>query len=74
MAGVPKLMRQMTAGDDEVPASGTANKLVFDDSWEHEVTNGGASQRVVLLINFWHPGLPPEQRTLAMDHGGYEPV
>ena len=33
MAGVSKLMRQMTAGDDEVPASGTANKLVFDDSW-----------------------------------------
>ena len=48
--------------------------LVFDDSWEHEVTHDGDSQRVVLLINFWHPGLPPEKRSLEMDHGGYEPV
>lgn len=33
--------------------------LVFDDSWEHEVWNDSDSPRVVLLINFWHPSLPP---------------
>lgn len=35
--------------------------LVFDDSWEHEVWNGGSRSRVVLLVNFWHPDLPREQ-------------
>lgn len=33
--------------------------IVFDDSWEHEVWNNSDRPRVVLLINFWHPGLPP---------------
>eukprot|EP00929_Paragymnodinium_shiwhaense_P076452 TRINITY_DN39313_c0_g1_i2.p1 TRINITY_DN39313_c0_g1~~TRINITY_DN39313_c0_g1_i2.p1 ORF type:complete len:280 (+),score=25.47 TRINITY_DN39313_c0_g1_i2:84-842(+) len=31
--------------------------LIFDDSWEHEVWNNGTADRVVLLINFWHPDL-----------------
>mmetsp|Transcript_7233 Transcript_7233/g.15656 ORF Transcript_7233/g.15656 Transcript_7233/m.15656 type:complete len:248 (+) Transcript_7233:42-785(+) len=35
--------------------------LVFDDSWEHEVWNCGDRVRVVLLINFWHPDLPPQK-------------
>lgn len=35
--------------------------LVFDDSWEHEVWNGGCVSRVVLLVNFWHPDLQPEE-------------
>jgi aspartyl/asparaginyl beta-hydroxylase (cupin superfamily) len=31
--------------------------LVFDDSFEHEVWNKSDSERVVLLIQFWHPDL-----------------
>eukprot|EP00927_Polykrikos_kofoidii_P038053 TRINITY_DN32315_c0_g1_i2.p1 TRINITY_DN32315_c0_g1~~TRINITY_DN32315_c0_g1_i2.p1 ORF type:complete len:316 (+),score=45.84 TRINITY_DN32315_c0_g1_i2:104-1051(+) len=33
--------------------------IVFDDSWEHEVWNESTRSRVVLLVNFWHPDLPP---------------
>lgn len=33
--------------------------LVFDDSFEHEVEHNGKEPRVVLLVNFWHPGLDP---------------
>jgi aspartate beta-hydroxylase len=32
---------------------------VFDDSFEHEAWNEGDAVRVVLLINFWHPDIPP---------------
>lgn len=31
--------------------------LVFDDSYEHEVTHDGDADRIVLLVNFWHPAL-----------------
>jgi len=33
--------------------------LVFDDSFEHEVTHAASSDcdRIVLLIDFWHPDL-----------------
>jgi aspartate beta-hydroxylase len=31
--------------------------LVFDDSFEHEAWNNGDSERIVLLIQFWHPEL-----------------
>jgi aspartate beta-hydroxylase len=31
--------------------------LVFDDSFEHEVWNKSDCERVVLLIQFWHPDL-----------------
>ena len=48
--------------------------LVFDDSWEHEVVHEGASDRVVLLLNFWHPQLPPAERRIEFDTGGYEPT
>ena len=36
--------------------------LVFDDSFEHEVVNDGATPRVILLMNFWHPDFPEEWR------------
>merc|ERR1711924_415793 len=35
--------------------------IVFDDSWEHEVNHCGASPRVVLLVNFWHPEIDPRE-------------
>ena len=48
--------------------------LVFDDSWEHEVRHEGESDRVVLLINFWHPDLPPSERKIELNTFGYQPI
>ena len=31
--------------------------LIFDDSYEHEVWNDGEGERVVLIIDFWHPDM-----------------
>jgi len=36
--------------------------IVFDDSFEHEVLHEGDEARTVLLVNFWHPDVPPEMR------------
>lgn len=40
--------------------------IVFDDSYEHEVCHDGTESRVVLLVNFWHPDIPPEDRAARM--------
>ena len=32
--------------------------IVFDDSFTHSVRNHGDSERVVLLVDLWHPALP----------------
>ncbi len=37
--------------------------IVFDDSFEHEVWNDSKQERIVLLLNFWHPDLS----SLAID-------
>lgn len=34
---------------------------VFDDSWEHEVMNGSAFLRAVLLLDVWHPDMDADQ-------------
>lgn len=31
--------------------------LIFDDSYEHEVWNDAKSERVVLIVDFWHPAM-----------------
>ncbi len=31
--------------------------MVFDDSFDHEVIHKGTSDRVVLLVDVWHPDL-----------------
>jgi len=36
--------------------------LVFDDSFEHEVTNATDAHRTILLIRFFHPGLAADAR------------
>ena len=38
--------------------------IMFDDSWEHEVIHTGHNIRVVLIMDIWHPELPPEQRVV----------
>jgi aspartyl/asparaginyl beta-hydroxylase (cupin superfamily) len=50
----------MRVGYEERPwAEGACT--VFDDSWEHEVHNGSAFLRAVLLVDVWHPDLTAEQ-------------
>ena len=48
--------------------------LVFDDSFEHEVMHRGEADRVVLLINFWHPELPNDERRIEINTHGYQPI
>lgn len=36
--------------------------LIFDDSFEHEAFNEGASRRVVLLFEIWRPEITREER------------
>jgi aspartate beta-hydroxylase len=36
--------------------------LVFDDSFDHEVWNDSDEERIVLIIDFWHPDLTPAER------------
>lgn len=38
--------------------------IIFDDSWEHEVIHTGDDARVVLIMDIWHPELPPESRII----------
>jgi Aspartyl/Asparaginyl beta-hydroxylase len=40
--------------------------LVFDDSFEHEVVNGTDEIRGILLLRFWHPSIPANERTQAL--------
>ena len=34
----------------------------------------GDSDRVVLLINFWHPELAEHERRIELDTWGYQPI
>jgi Aspartyl/Asparaginyl beta-hydroxylase len=36
--------------------------LIFDDSFDHEVWNDNSSERVVLIVDFWHPDLTAAER------------
>ncbi len=36
--------------------------FIFDDSFDHEVWNESGSERVVLIIDSWHPDLTPAER------------
>jgi aspartyl/asparaginyl beta-hydroxylase (cupin superfamily) len=41
------------------------NKVIlFDDSFEHEVVNPTNEERVVLLVDIWHPDLNEKEREL----------
>lgn len=35
--------------------------LIFDDSYEHEVWNKGESDRIVLILDFWHPEMDTDK-------------
>jgi aspartate beta-hydroxylase len=40
---------------------------VFDDSFEHEVWNRTAHARTVLLLDFWHPDIEPDERSAIVE-------
>jgi aspartyl/asparaginyl beta-hydroxylase (cupin superfamily) len=37
---------------------------VFDDCFEHEAWNHTDEDRLVLIVDLWHPGLSPTEMTL----------
>jgi aspartyl/asparaginyl beta-hydroxylase (cupin superfamily) len=37
---------------------------VFDDSFEHEAWNHTDDERIVLIVDLWHPGLSAIETTL----------
>ena len=39
-----------------------------------QVVHKGAEDRVVLLINFWHPELPERERKIELNTFGYQPI
>mmetsp|Transcript_16214 Transcript_16214/g.23846 ORF Transcript_16214/g.23846 Transcript_16214/m.23846 type:complete len:433 (+) Transcript_16214:53-1351(+) len=41
--------------------------LVFDDSFEHQVNNMTLKPRVVLLLRFWHPDFPQNERAQVLE-------
>ena len=36
--------------------------------------HSGTTDRTVLLINFWHPDLPSDQRKIELNTFGYDPI
>lgn len=36
--------------------------LIIDDSFDHEVWHNGSTFRLILIVDFWHPDLTPQQR------------
>jgi aspartate beta-hydroxylase len=48
--------------------------IVFDDSFDHEAWNHTSSERVVLIVDLWHPDLSPEEIALLEGLHGYAAV
>lgn len=44
---------------------------MFDDCYEHEVWNLTQSERVLLLVDIWHPELALEERHAILDMFSY---
>jgi len=44
--------------------------LILDDSYEHSAWNNGDTDRIVLLADFWHPGMSRSQRR-ALEAGKF---
>ncbi|BAX63808.1 aspartyl/asparaginyl beta-hydroxylase domain-containing protein [Burkholderia stabilis] len=42
--------------------------LIFDDSYPHELYHASGSQRVVLAVDTWHPGLTQEERLVLSNY------
>jgi aspartyl/asparaginyl beta-hydroxylase (cupin superfamily) len=46
---------------DEERSWAEGDVLIFDDSFEHEVWNDSDRERIVLIIDIWHPDLTDGQ-------------
>ena len=46
---------------EQTYAWGEGECLIFDDSFDHEVWNDSDHDRIVLIIDFWHPDLTPAE-------------
>eukprot|EP00658_Telonema_sp_P-2_P022506 TRINITY_DN189_c0_g1_i4.p1 TRINITY_DN189_c0_g1~~TRINITY_DN189_c0_g1_i4.p1 ORF type:complete len:243 (-),score=70.72 TRINITY_DN189_c0_g1_i4:89-817(-) len=46
--------------------------LVFDDAFEHEIRYDGKSERVVLIVDLWHPDVTTQEREL-LSYQGFGP-
>ncbi len=42
--------------------------LIFDDSFEHEVGNSAPSDRIILLLDVWHPYFKDKDKELVREH------
>jgi Aspartyl/Asparaginyl beta-hydroxylase len=62
---IPKSGACIRVGAD-MPDWQEGKVTVFDDSYEHEVWNESDEYRAVLLLRFWHPGLPASDRNEAL--------
>src|SRR6185312_8324159 len=49
----------------------TGRCLVFDDFFEHEAWNHTEEDRLVLIVDLWHPDLSPTEITLLEGLHGY---
>lgn len=55
--------------EDEVKYYEEGKIMIFDDSFDHEVLHEGfLSNRVVLLIDFFHPDLTIEEKELLKEY------
>lgn len=52
---LPKRSWIIVGGENRVWENGKT--LIFDTSFTHETWNDGETDRYVLLLRFWHPGL-----------------
>jgi aspartyl/asparaginyl beta-hydroxylase (cupin superfamily) len=49
----------------------TGKCLVFDDSFEHEAWNNSDSERIVLIVDLWHPDLTQSERSFLTSFHAY---
>lgn len=68
----PRPLAAITVGDPAVPENTRPHVpckvLLFDDSFLHAAFNRGQRDRVVLLVDVWHPALDDSSRDLVRDH------
>jgi aspartyl/asparaginyl beta-hydroxylase (cupin superfamily) len=62
---VPKACAMRIGDQIRVWEEGKA--LVLDDSFQHEVWNAGTTARYILLLDFLHPDLRPEEKAATME-------
>lgn len=71
----PPPLAAITVGNPAVPENTRPHipckVLLFDDAFLHAAFNRGQQDRVVLLIDVWHPALNESSRDLVRDHFFY---